>query len=44
MDLTPLTQALDQHRAVEVIGNSGAGLTTLAAQAHNEWALSLIHI
>ncbi|WJY97319.1 ATP-binding cassette domain-containing protein [Corynebacterium fournieri] len=38
MDLTPLTQALDRHRAVEVIGNSGAGLTTLAAQAHNEWA------
>ena len=37
MDLTPLTQALDQHRTVEVIGNSGAGLTTLAAQAHNEW-------
>lgn len=38
MDLTPLKQALDQHSAVEVIGNSGAGLTTLAAQAHNEWA------
>ena len=38
MDLTPLKQALDQHRTVEVIGNSGAGLTTLAAQAHNEWA------
>ncbi|WCZ34334.1 ATP-binding cassette domain-containing protein [Corynebacterium ihumii] len=37
MDLTPLTQALDQHRTVEVIGNSGAGLTTLAARAHNEW-------
>ena len=37
MDLTPLKQALDQHRTVEVIGNSGAGLTTLAAQAHNEW-------
>ena len=37
MDLTPLTQSLDQHRTVEVIGNSGAGLTTLAAQAHNEW-------
>ena len=37
MDLTLLTQALDQHRTVEVIGNSGAGLTTLAAQAHNEW-------
>ena len=37
MDLTPLTQALDQHRTVEVIGNSGAGLTTLATQAHNEW-------
>ena len=38
MDLTPLKQALNQHRTVEVIGNSGAGLTTLAAQAHNEWA------
>ena len=38
MDLTPLKQALDQHCTVEVIGNSGAGLTTLAAQAHNEWA------
>ena len=37
MDLTLLTQALDQHRTVEVIGNSGAGLTTLAVQAHNEW-------
>lgn len=37
MDLTPLKQALDQHCTVEVIGNSGAGLTTLAAQAHNEW-------
>lgn len=37
MDLTPLKRALDQHRTVEVIGNSGAGLTTLAAQAHNEW-------
>ncbi|GAA3513008.1 ATP-binding cassette domain-containing protein [Corynebacterium pilbarense] len=37
MDLTPLTQALDQHRTIEVVGNSGAGLTTLAAQAHNEW-------
>lgn len=37
MDLTPLTQTLDQHRTVEVIGNSGAGLTALAAQAHNEW-------
>ena len=37
MDLTPLTQTLDRHRTVEVIGNSGAGLSTLAAQAHNEW-------
>ena len=37
MDLTPLKRALDQHRTVEVIGNSGAGLTTLTAQAHNEW-------
>lgn len=38
MDLTPLTKTLDQRRTVEVIGNSDAGLTTLAAQAHNEWA------
>lgn len=37
MDLSPLAHALDQHRTVEVIGNSGAGLTTLAAQAHREW-------
>ena len=37
MDLTLLTKTLDQHRTVEVIGSSGAGLTTLAAQAHNEW-------
>ena len=38
MDLTPLRQALNQHRTVEVIGTSGAGLTTLVTQAHNEWA------
>ncbi|MBA5243444.1 ATP-binding cassette domain-containing protein [Corynebacterium haemomassiliense] len=38
MDLTLLQHTHDQHRTVEVIGNSGAGLTTLAAQAHNEWA------
>ena len=37
MDLTPLAHALEQHRAVQVVGNSGAGLTTLAAQAHREW-------
>lgn len=37
MDLTPLAHALDQHRAVQVVGNSGAGLTTLATQAHREW-------
>ena len=37
MDLTPLTHALEQHRTVQVVGNSGAGLTTLAAQAHREW-------
>lgn len=37
MDLTPLTKTLDQHRTVQVIGNSGAGLTTLAAQVHREW-------
>ena len=37
MDLTPLAHALEQHRAVQVVGNSGAGLTTLATQAHREW-------
>ncbi|MET3943478.1 ATP-binding cassette domain-containing protein [Corynebacterium mucifaciens] len=37
MDLTPLAHALEQHRTVQVIGNSGAGLTTLATQAHREW-------
>ena len=37
MDLTLLTQTLDEHRTVQVIGNSGAGLTTLAAQVHREW-------
>lgn len=37
VDLTLLTQALDEHRTVQVIGNSGAGLTTLAAQVHREW-------
>ena len=37
MDLTPLQHALGNHRTVQVIGNSGAGLTTLAAQVHREW-------
>lgn len=37
MDLTPLAHALEQHRTVQVVGNSGAGLTILAAQAHREW-------
>ena len=37
MDLTLLRKTLEQHRTVEVIGKSGAGLTTLAAQAHREW-------
>ena len=37
MDLTPLAHALEQHRTVQVVGNSGAGLTTLAVQAHREW-------
>lgn len=37
MDLTPLAHALEQHRTVQVVGNSGAGLTTLATQAHREW-------
>ena len=37
MDLTLLRTTLEQHRTVQVIGNSGAGLTTLAAQVHREW-------
>lgn len=37
MDLTLLRTTLEQHRTVQVIGNSGAGLTTLAAQIHREW-------
>lgn len=37
MDLTPLAHTLEQRRTVQVIGNSGAGLTTLATQAHREW-------
>lgn len=37
MDLAPLQHALGNHRTVQVIGNSGAGLTTLAAQVHREW-------
>lgn len=37
MDLTLLNDALEHYRTVEVIGHSGAGLTTLAAQVHREW-------
>lgn len=37
MDLTLLRTTLEHHRTVQVIGNSGAGLTTLAAQVHREW-------
>lgn len=37
MDLAPLQHALGNYRTVQVIGNSGAGLTTLAAQVHREW-------
>lgn len=37
MDLTPLTDALAHHDTVEVIGHSGAGLTTLANQVHETW-------
>lgn len=37
MDLTLLRTTLEQHRTVQVIGNSGAGLTTLAAQVLREW-------
>ena len=37
MDLTPLKDVLEHHRTVEVIGDSGAGLTSLASQLHREW-------
>ena len=37
MDLTLLRTTFEQHRTVQVIGNSGAGLTSLAAQVHREW-------
>lgn len=37
MDLTLLQEALKEHHTVEVIGHSGAGLTSLAAQIHREW-------
>ena len=37
MDLTLLQRTLHTHRTVQVVGNSGAGLTRLAAQVHREW-------
>ncbi|AQQ14982.1 Energy-coupling factor transporter ATP-binding protein EcfA1 [Corynebacterium glaucum] len=37
MDLTPLIEALERHDTVEIIGNSGSGLTTLANQIHETW-------
>ena len=37
MDLTLLQHTLRTHRTVQVVGNSGAGLTRLAAQVHREW-------
>ncbi|MBC3178518.1 ATP-binding cassette domain-containing protein [Corynebacterium lujinxingii] len=37
MDVTLLEQSLRSHRTVQVVGDSGAGLTTLATQIHREW-------
>lgn len=37
MDLTLLEQTLRAHRTVQIVGDSGAGLTTLATQIHREW-------
>lgn len=37
MDLTPLTEALERHDTIEIIGNSGSGMTTLANQIHETW-------
>ena len=37
MDLTLLQHTLRTHHTVQVVGNSGAGLTRLAAQVHREW-------
>ena len=37
MDLTLLEQTLRAHRTVQIVGDSGAGLTTRATQIHREW-------
>lgn len=37
MDLTPLIEALERHDTIEIIGNSGSGMTTLANQIHETW-------
>ena len=37
MDLTLLEQTLRAHRTVQIVGDSGAGLTTLATQIHRKW-------
>lgn len=38
MDLTPLARALERHDVIEIVANSGAGLTTLANKVHDTWA------
>ena len=37
LNLTPLTEALTRSDTVQIIANSGAGLSTLANQIHETW-------
>ncbi|WCZ38628.1 ATP-binding cassette domain-containing protein [Corynebacterium jeddahense] len=37
MDLSVLSGALERHRMVQVVADSGAGLTTIARQVHADW-------
>lgn len=37
MDLTPLSRALERSRTVQIIANSGTGLSTIASQVHATW-------
>lgn len=37
MDLSVLSRALERHRVVQVVADSGAGLTTIARQVHADW-------
>lgn len=37
MDLSKLSDALERHRMVQVVADSGAGLTTIARQVHADW-------